>query len=58
MAIAVNKETCIGCGSCAALCPDTFQMDSDGKSEVTSQGNIECAKNAAETCPVQAITVL
>lgn len=57
MTISVNKETCIGCGSCVALCPETFQMGNDGKSEVISQDNIECAKNAAESCPVQAIIV-
>lgn len=55
--ITVNKETCIGCGSCVALCPQTFQMNDDGKSDVISQDDIECAKNAAESCPVQAITV-
>jgi ferredoxin len=57
MAITVNKETCIGCGSCAALCPQTFQMNDEGKSSVTSQDDTDCAKNAAESCPVQAIKV-
>lgn len=66
--ITVDKETCIGCGSCVALCPDVFQLDANGKAEVISsasakatadkQDNIECAKNAAESCPVQAIKVL
>lgn len=55
--ITVDKETCIGCGSCVALCPDVFQLDANGKAEVISQDNVACAKNAAETCPVQAIKV-
>jgi len=55
--ISVNKELCIGCGACAALCPDVFQIDADGKSEVYAQGNIECANNAVAGCPVQAIIV-
>ncbi len=55
--ITVDKETCIGCGSCVALCPDTFQLDADGKSEVINQNNIKCAKSAAESCPVQVIKV-
>jgi ferredoxin len=65
--ITVDKETCIGCGSCVALCPDVFQLDANGKAEVISsapanasadkQNNIECAKNAAESCPVQVIKV-
>ena len=55
--ITLDKEICIGCGSCVALCPDVFQLDAQGKSEVINQDNIECAKNAAESCPVQAIKV-
>lgn len=57
MTIEVNKETCIGCGSCAAICPSNFQMAADGKSEVISQEENSCVKEAAETCPVQAITI-
>lgn len=55
--ISVNQDICIGCGSCAALCPKVFELGDDGKSRVVSQEDVTCAKNAAETCPVQAITV-
>lgn len=55
--IKVDKDLCIGCGTCVALCPNTFQLDANGKSEVTNQDDKECAKNAAASCPVQAITV-
>ena len=24
--VTVNKDTCIGCGACAATCPDVFEM--------------------------------
>lgn len=57
MAIIVNKNLCIGCGTCAALCPDSFKLDNDGKAEVANQEDTECAKKAAESCPVQAIKV-
>ncbi|MDD5071872.1 MAG: ferredoxin [Patescibacteria group bacterium] len=57
MSIKVNQELCIGCGACASLCPDVFKMNEAGKSEVISQANVECAKNAAGSCPVQAISV-
>ena len=57
MSISVNKDTCIGCGTCASLCPDSFKMGDDGKSEVISQEEGECVKNAVESCPVQAITI-
>lgn len=65
--IKVNKELCIGCGTCAALCPKTFRLGSEGKSEVVSPSSAEasagkqddtiCAKKAAESCPTQAISV-
>ncbi|MCU0679384.1 MAG: ferredoxin [Planctomycetes bacterium] len=57
MAITVNAETCIGCGACVSLCPKTFTLNSEGKSEPVSQEDAGCAKNAADTCPVQAIAV-
>ena len=57
MSIAVNKNLCIGCGTCVALCPKGFKLNNDGKAEVVSQEDVECAKKAAEGCPVQAIKV-
>ncbi len=57
MTIKVNKELCIGCGACAAVSSDVFEIDSEGKANVISQSNEESAKNAKETGPVQAISV-
>lgn len=55
--IKVDKNTCIGCGLCANMCPDVFAMDDDGKSEVIGQENVSCAKEAEGACPVSAISV-
>jgi len=55
--IKVDQNTCIGCGTCMALCPKVFEMNAEGKSAVISQEDVECAKNAAISCPVQAIVV-
>jgi len=58
MSIKVDKNLCIGCGACVSLCPKTFEMnEDDGKSDVISQVDVECAKNAAEGCPVKAIII-
>jgi len=57
MAIKVNHDLCIGCGTCEVLCPAVFKMNAEGKAEVISQEDIACAKNAAESCPTQAIEV-
>ncbi|HAM88137.1 MAG: Ferredoxin [Candidatus Falkowbacteria bacterium GW2011_GWC2_38_22] len=56
MSISVNKDLCIGCGACAALCPSGFAMNADGKAEAVSQEGLDCAQNASSSCPVQAIT--
>lgn len=55
MAVAVNKEKCIGCAACTQICSRSFQLGIDGKAEAIEDS--ECASNAAEACPVQAISV-
>ncbi len=52
--VKINKETCIGCGACAATCPEGFEMK-DGKA-VVKNGNAKCVKEAKEGCPVDAIS--
>lgn len=60
MKIVIDREGCIGCGLCATICPDVFRMADDGLSEVyaePSQSNADSAKEAAESCPVEVISV-
>lgn len=57
MSVQVDQEKCIGCGACASMCPDVFRMNDQGKAEVLSEENKECAQEAAQSCPVDAITV-
>ena len=55
----VNKDLCIGCGACAAIVPDVFQIGDDGLAEVietpVKEEHIEDATNAKESCPTEAI---
>jgi len=53
----VDKNKCIGCGTCVALCPAFFKLDSNGKSQVVNpQGDDETViQSAIDGCPVQAI---
>ena len=55
--VKVDQEKCIGCGMCAGLCPETFAIDANGKSEVLNDAVTPCAKEAAHSCPVNAISV-
>jgi len=58
MTVKVDKGKCIGCGACISLCPDIFELK-EGKSKVKEENpeDTECAENAVETCPVNAITI-
>ena len=54
----VDQDTCIGCGACAATCPEVFKMNVVGKAYVaedTTDENRDDVMNAIEVCPVEAI---
>lgn len=55
----VDRDLCIGCGACVALCPDVFELDDEGKSRVVNPDACETCdcKTAADSCPVHAITL-
>ncbi len=70
MKIILNKNECIGCGACAAICPKYFEMGDDAKSclknavknkknnqEKLTVKEISCIKEAADSCPVRAILI-
>ena len=56
MAVKIDKEKCIGCGLCASVCSEVFEMGDDMKAKVKSQKNPLCVKEAVESCPTEAIT--
>jgi len=61
MKITIDKELCIGCGTCEALAPDVFSMNEEGKAELKKgfdeEKNKDAINQTVETCPVNAVKV-
>lgn len=57
--IIVDQNKCIGCGTCIAIAPKSFQFNSEGKSEpvIPPGDGEEKIKEAVESCPVNAIKI-
>jgi ferredoxin len=56
----VDEDACTGCGLCVDVCPEVFEMDGDtarAKGGELSDEEVECADEAADSCPVEAISV-
>jgi len=50
----VNKEKCLGCGTCLAVCPEAIELEEDGKAKVIDSEKLR--KCGGETiCPYEAI---
>ncbi|MCM1194639.1 MAG: ferredoxin [Corallococcus sp.] len=58
MKVKVNDD-CIGCGMCINLCPEVFDYNAQGLSQVI--GDADCnplkVEESAEVCPVNAIEI-
>lgn len=59
--VKVDENLCIGCGACNVIAPDAFGFDDETSKSVVKEGaeNTDSQKleEAAEKCPVQAITI-
>lgn len=57
----VDRSKCIGCGTCAQICPRVFEMDDEGLAVAFANPipTIEeaSAQEAADSCPVEAIRI-
>lgn len=58
--ITIDREGCISCGSCEALCPSNFYLEGpENKAKVKKEivDNITCEQEAVEACPVEVIKI-
>ena len=57
----VDSNTCIGCELCPTICPEVFRMGDDGIAhtivDLVPSEVEDTAREAAESCPVDAITI-
>ena len=59
MKVVIDQNLCVGCGTCAAIAPELFKMNAEGKAEfigeVTDE-NMEVLDRAISMCPTTAIS--
>ena len=55
--ITVDAKKCIGCAACVAVCDKVFELK-NGKAIVKKYtGKEKCIQEAADSCPVSAISI-
>lgn len=55
--VKIDKELCIGCGTCVALAGKTFKMEGDKAIIIDENGDDEdTIEMGIDACPTQAIT--
>jgi len=56
----IDQNLCLGCGACVSVCPEVFELGSDGRAHVKDRVNYkkfeEIIKRAISSCPVRAIS--
>jgi len=60
MKVHVDSDLCTGCGVCVEMCPDVFELRDDVSVVIVEPVPAEhedTAREAAEACPVEAISV-
>jgi ferredoxin len=61
MKVRVDQELCSGCGPCADICPEVFELNEDGIAQVkvdqVPPEQYQTCRDAADECPSDAILI-
>jgi ferredoxin len=58
--IAVDRERCVGSGTCEMLVPDVFEVGDDGVVTVLRAqpaDDVDAVQDAVQACPTQALSL-
>ena len=56
--IIVDKNKCVGCGACTAMCPNSFEMKNGKAFAIKSEvEKLTCEEEAKDSCPIDAISI-
>lgn len=58
MYVTIETGSCVGCGSCEAICPAVFTMTDHGVAQATLEvdaSHLKDIKDAIKMCPVNCI---
>jgi ferredoxin len=55
--VSVDQNICTGCQVCVSVAPETFELNDSGLAEAVSDEVTPEAEQAAEQCPVDAISL-
>ena len=54
----IDKDACIGCGSCTSVCDNWELVDGKAQPKKSIVDDIGCNKDAEGICPVSAIKII